>query len=42
MTGSAATLTTGRTIAVTGDLTYTSPTFNGSANVTADRSKENL
>jgi hypothetical protein len=34
-TGSAATLTTGRTIAVTGDLTYTSPTFNGSANVTA-------
>ena len=34
-TGSAATLTTGRTIAITGDLTYTSPTFNGSANVTA-------
>ncbi len=34
-TGSAATLTTGRTIAVTGDLTYTSPTFDGSANVTA-------
>jgi hypothetical protein len=34
-TGSAATLTTGRTIAITGDLTYTSPTFNGSTNVTA-------
>jgi hypothetical protein len=34
-TGSAATLTTGRTIAITGDLTYTSPSFNGSANVTA-------
>jgi hypothetical protein len=34
-TGSAATLTTGRTIAVTGDLAYTSPSFNGSANVTA-------
>lgn len=34
-TGSAATLTTGRTIAITGDLTYTSPAFNGSANVTA-------
>jgi len=34
-TGSAATLTTGRTIAVTGDLTYTSPSFDGSANVTA-------
>lgn len=34
-TGSAATLTTGRTIAITGDLAYTSPTFNGSANVTA-------
>lgn len=28
-------LTTGRTIAITGDLTYTSPSFNGSANVTA-------
>lgn len=34
-TGSAATLTTGRTIAITGDLTYTSPSFNGSSNVTA-------
>ena len=34
-TGSAATLTTGRTIAVTGDLAYTSPAFDGSANVTA-------
>jgi hypothetical protein len=33
-TGSAATLTTGRTIAITGDLTYTSGLFNGSANVT--------
>jgi hypothetical protein len=33
-TGSAATLTTGRTIAITGDLTYTSPSFNGSGNVT--------
>lgn len=34
-TGSAATLTTGRTIAITGDLAYTSPSFNGSASVTA-------
>jgi hypothetical protein len=34
-TGSAATLTTGRTVAITGDLAYTSPSFNGSANVTA-------
>jgi hypothetical protein len=33
-TGSAATLTTGRTIAITGDLTYTSGSFNGSGNVT--------
>ena len=33
-TGSAATLTTGRTIAMTGDVTYTSGSFNGSANVT--------
>jgi hypothetical protein len=33
-TGSAATLTTGRTIAITGDLAYTSASFNGSANVT--------
>ena len=34
-TGSAAILTTGRTIAITGDLAYTSPSFNGSGNVTA-------
>jgi molybdopterin biosynthesis enzyme MoaB len=34
-TGSAATLTTGRTISISGDLTYTSPSFDGSANVTA-------
>jgi hypothetical protein len=34
-TGSAATLTTGRTIEITGDLAYTSPSFNGSTNVTA-------
>ena len=34
-TGSAATLTTGRTIAVTGDLAYTSPSFDGSTNITA-------
>ena len=34
-TGSAATLTTGRTIAITGDLAYTSSSFDGSANVTA-------
>ncbi len=33
-TGSAATLTTGRTISMTGDVTYTSGSFNGSANVT--------
>lgn len=33
-TGSAATLTTGRTIAITGDVSYTSGSFNGSANVT--------
>jgi hypothetical protein len=31
----ATTLATGRTIAITGDLTYTSPSFNGSTNVTA-------
>jgi hypothetical protein len=31
----ATTLATGRTLAITGDLTYTSPSFNGSANVTA-------
>ena len=34
-TGSAATLTTGRTLDITGDLAYTSPSFDGSANVTA-------
>lgn len=34
LNGSAATLTTGRTIALTGDVTYTSGSFNGSANVT--------
>lgn len=33
-TGSAASLTTGRTIAITGDLAYTSGSFNGSGNVT--------
>ena len=33
ITGSAATLTTGRTIGLTGDVTGTSATFNGSANV---------
>jgi len=31
----ASTLATGRTIAMTGDVTYTSPSFNGSQNVTA-------
>lgn len=33
--GTATTLATARTIAITGDLTYTSPSFDGSANVTA-------
>jgi hypothetical protein len=33
--GSAVKLVTGRTIAVTGDLAYTSPSFDGSGNVTA-------
>lgn len=33
-TGSAATLTTGRTIGMTGDVTWTSSSFNGSSNVT--------
>jgi hypothetical protein len=33
-TGSAATLTTGRTIGMTGDVTWTSGSFNGSGNVT--------
>ena len=35
ITGSAATLTTPRTFEITGDLVWTSPAFNGSANVTA-------
>lgn len=34
-TGSAASLTTGRTMAITGDLAYTSPSFDGTGNVTA-------
>ena len=34
-TATATTLATGRTLAITGDLAWTSPTFNGSANVTA-------
>ena len=33
--GTATKLATGRTIAITGDLAYTSPSFDGSANVTA-------
>ena len=33
--GTATKLQTGRTLAITGDLTYTSPSFDGSANVTA-------
>lgn len=33
--GTATTLATGRTIGITGDVTWTSPTFNGSSNVTA-------
>ncbi len=33
--GTATTLATGRTIGITGDLTWTSPSFNGSGNVTA-------
>jgi len=33
--GTATALQTGRTIAITGDLTYTSPSFDGTANVTA-------
>ncbi len=35
ISGSAATLTTSRTIGMTGDVTWTSPSFNGSSNVTA-------
>ncbi|MGD9470605.1 MAG: hypothetical protein AB7G24_00740 [Novosphingobium sp.] len=34
-TGSAASLTTGRTIGMTGDVVWTSPDFNGTANVSA-------
>jgi hypothetical protein len=34
ISGSAATLTTGRTISATGDISYTSGSFNGSGNVT--------
>ena len=34
VSGSAATLATGRTVAITGDLAYTSGSFDGSANVT--------
>ncbi len=33
--GTATSLATGRTISISGDLTYTSPSFNGTANVTA-------
>jgi len=33
--GTATTLATGRTLAITGDVAYTSPSFDGSANVTA-------
>lgn len=33
--GSASSLTTGRTISITGDISYTSPSFDGSANITA-------
>lgn len=33
--GTATTLQTGRTLSITGDLTWTSPSFNGSTNVTA-------
>lgn len=33
--GTATTLQTGKTISASGDITYTSPSFNGSANVTA-------
>lgn len=33
--GNVATLTTGRTISITGDISYTSPAFNGSSNLTS-------
>jgi len=35
LAGSATILANGRTLAITGDIAYTSPSFNGSANVTA-------
>ena len=41
VSGSAATLTTGRTIALTGDVTYTSGSFNGSANATGTATLSN-
>ena len=40
-TGSAATLTTGRTISTTGDVAFTTGTFDGSANVTASATLTN-
>jgi hypothetical protein len=40
-TGSAATLTTGRTISTTGDVTYTSGSFDGSGNVTGSATLTN-
>jgi Repeat of unknown function (DUF5907) len=40
--GTATALATGRTIALTGDVTYTSPTFDGSANVTAAATLANI
>ena len=40
-TGSAATLTTGRTIGMTGDVVWTSGSFNGSANVTGTSTIQN-
>jgi len=39
--GSSATLTTGRTIGMTGDVTWTSSSFNGSANVTGTATLSN-
>jgi len=41
-TGSAATLTTGRTIGMTGDVTWTSASFNGSGNVTGTSTLGNI
>lgn len=40
-TGSAGTLTTGRTIGMTGDVVWTSPSFDGSGNVTAAATIQN-